>query len=88
MAQRTQGASAGGLTAAIAARPPHALEVCIVMDTTGSMSGWIERAKDGVANVTKKIREEVQKKFPSSTVKFGFVSYKDFGDSAFGNGTS
>ena len=88
MASKTQSGSAGaattqsgGLTAAIAARPPHAVEVCIVMDTTGSMAGWIEKAKEGVKRVAERILEDVRKKFPSATVKFGFVSYKDFDDS-------
>jgi hypothetical protein len=45
------------------------------MDTTGSMSSYIEKSKDAVRKIIKDINA-----LPSSgdrSLKFGFVAYKD-----------
>ena len=45
------------------------------MDTTGSMSSYIEKSKDAVRKIIKDINA-----LPSSgdrSIKFGFVAYKD-----------
>lgn len=52
------------------------IDVVVVMDTTGSMSDYIEQAKiDSII-----IFEDFKKKNPSSNIRFGFVSYKDHCD--------
>jgi hypothetical protein len=56
-----------------------AIDICLVMDTTGSMETWIRQAK----NYIKAVLEQVKKKFEGKKdIKFraAFVSYKDFVD--------
>ena len=52
------------------------LDVCFMMDCTGSMQSYIDRAK----NKVKEIIEEVKIQYPESEVKVGIVGYRDHGD--------
>src|SRR5882672_9971015 len=52
------------------------IEVCFVLDTTGSMSGLIEGAKQKIWSIA----NEVIAAKPTPTVKFGLVAYRDRGD--------
>jgi hypothetical protein len=58
------------------------LDLCIVMDTTSSMSRWVEEAKKSCKQMLHEIREEVKKIKPNHkfSFRFGFVGYKDFDD--------
>jgi hypothetical protein len=51
------------------------LDLCIVMDTTGSMGTWIEHSKETVTRLLRDISSECK-----MTIRASFVSYKDFGD--------
>ena len=39
------------------------LEVCLLLDCTGSMSSWIQRSKDTLAGIIKNIKSENLLKF-------------------------
>jgi Mg-chelatase subunit ChlD len=52
------------------------IEVCFVLDTTGSMSGLIEGAKQKIWSIA----NEIIAAKPTPTVKFGLVAYRDRGD--------
>lgn len=55
---------------------PPRLEVCFVLDTTGSMSGLIEGAKQKIWSIA---NEMVSAK-PTPEIKIGLVAYRDRGD--------
>ena len=52
------------------------IEVCFVLDTTGSMSGLIEGAKQKIWSIA---NEMISAK-PTPEIKFGLVGYRDRGD--------
>ncbi len=52
------------------------IEVCFVLDTTGSMSGLIEGAKQKIWSIA---NEMVSAK-PTPELRFGLVAYRDRGD--------
>jgi Mg-chelatase subunit ChlD len=52
------------------------IEVCFVLDTTGSMSGLIEGAKQKIWSIA----NEIVAAKPTPIVKFGLVAYRDRGD--------
>ncbi len=52
------------------------IEVCFVLDTTGSMSGLIEGAKQKIWSIA----NEVIKADPTPVVRFGLIGYRDRGD--------
>lgn len=52
------------------------IEVCFVLDTTGSMSGLIEGAKQKIWSIA----NEIVAAKPTPVVKFGLVAYRDRGD--------
>jgi hypothetical protein len=51
------------------------LDICIVMDTTGSMGQWIRHAKERVVELLNTLSSSC-----GMTVNASLVSYKDFGD--------
>jgi Mg-chelatase subunit ChlD len=57
-----------------AAKPQ--IEVCFVLDTTGSMGGLIEGAKQKIWSIA----NEVIAGKPTPAVKFGLIGYRDRGD--------
>jgi von Willebrand factor type A domain len=52
------------------------IEVCFVLDTTGSMGGLIEGAKQKIWNIA----NEIVKAKPAPELKIGLVAYRDRGD--------
>jgi hypothetical protein len=52
------------------------IEVCFVLDTTGSMGGLIEGAKQKIWSIA----NEIASAKPTPKVKFGLVGYRDRGD--------
>ncbi|NJK90543.1 MAG: VWA domain-containing protein [Blastochloris sp.] len=52
------------------------IEVCFVLDTTGSMSGLIEGAKDKIWSIAGEILEA----HPGAKVRMGLIGYRDRGD--------
>jgi len=52
------------------------IEVCFVLDTTGSMSGLIEGAKTKIWSIA----NEIAKAKPAPQVRFGLIGYRDRGD--------
>ena len=59
-----------------AAKTKPRIEVCFVLDTTGSMSGLIEGAKQKIWSIA---NEMVSAK-PTPELRFGLVGYRDRGD--------
>ena len=57
-------------------------DIGIVMDTTGSMRGWLNQAKDTVWPVANAVQLQLQAMKPRAevAVRAAVVSYKDFGD--------
>ena len=60
----------------IGARLCKGLDIVILLDLTGSMSPFIQMAK----NTITKIVEFSKEKYVLSTVRFAFVGYRDFSD--------
>jgi len=56
------------------ARPQ--IEVCFVLDTTGSMSGLIEGAKQKIWSIA----NEIATAKPTPDIRFGLIGYRDRGD--------
>ncbi|GMF37731.1 unnamed protein product [Phytophthora fragariaefolia] len=54
----------------------NALDLVIVMDCTGSMSGWIDQAKSSIISIINNVRLV----HPKAGVRIGFVAYRDFCD--------
>lgn len=59
-----------------AAESPPRMEVCFVLDTTGSMSGLIEGAKQKIWSIVNEFREGE----PKPQLKLGLIGYRDRGD--------
>src|SRR3954471_1160604 len=58
------------------AQPKPRIEVCFVLDTTGSMSGLIEGAKQKIWSIA---NEMISAK-PTPEIRVGLVAYRDRGD--------
>lgn len=56
--------------------PKPQIEVCFVLDTTGSMSGLIEGAKQKIWSIA----NEIVAAKPTPSVKFALIAYRDRGD--------
>ncbi len=56
--------------------PQKMVEVCFVLDTTGSMSGLIEGAKRKIWSIA----NDIVSAKPRPSVRFGLVGYRDRGD--------
>jgi len=57
------------------------VDLCFVLDTTGSMHGMIKMAKEKISNITKSIKECVKKASErNAIVRTAFVGYKIRGD--------
>src|SRR5512147_2548313 len=80
-------AATGALAASSASDSPKAskadaksakprIEVCFVLDTTGSMSGLIEGAKQKIWSIA---NEMISAK-PTPEIRLGLVAYRDRGD--------
>ena len=52
------------------------LELCLLLDCTGSMGSWIQRSKDTL----KQIIQQVKKENESPTVRVCFIGYRDVQD--------
>jgi len=65
-----------GFAAEPAAPAKPKVEVCFVLDTTGSMGGLIQGAKDKIWSIA---NEMVATK-PTPEIKFGLIGYRDRGD--------
>lgn len=52
------------------------IEVCFVLDTTGSMSGLIQSAKDKIWSIA----NEMMLTDPKPEIRFGLIGYRDRGD--------
>jgi len=57
------------------------LDILLIVDTTYTMSSYVENLKDGLKEIIKLIRND----FPLAVVKTGFVGYKDFEDLELGD---
>ena len=68
------GLMAFGAEPATPARPE--IEVCFVLDTTGSMSGLIEGAKRKIWSIA----NDIASAKPTPNVKMGLIGYRDRGD--------
>ena len=53
------------------------LEVCLILDCTGSMSSWINRSKECFNEIIQSIKDQ----FKGMSVRFAFVGYRDVQDS-------
>ena len=65
-------ANAAANVAAMAIR----MDICIVMDCTGSMGRWIDAARDTVLQAVEDIRRDQQ----PSQLRLAFVGYRDIGE--------
>jgi len=63
-------------TAAIVQSEQPAVEVMFVLDTTGSMSGLIDAAKDKIWSIANTLASAD----PAPAIRMGLVGYRDRGD--------
>jgi len=54
------------------------LDVCLMLDCTGSMASWIERSKNTLADIIKNLKKD----YAGLKVRVSFVGYRDIGDGA------
>src|ERR1043165_5105833 len=54
----------------------HRIEVCFVLDTTGSMTGLIEGAKQKIWSIA----NEITSARPTPDIRIGLIGYRDRGD--------
>lgn len=52
------------------------IDICFLLDCTGSMGPWIQAAKDHIFDIVRKTRQDT----PSAEVRVAFVGYRDFGE--------
>ncbi len=52
------------------------IDICFLMDCTGSMEPWIQAAKDQVRQIVDKTQQETT----DAEVRVAFVGYRDYGD--------
>ena len=57
-------------------KDPLKIEVCFVLDTTGSMSGLIEGAKQKIWSIA----NEITSAKPTPDIRVGLIGYRDRGD--------
>lgn len=53
------------------------IDICFLIDCTGSMEPWIQAAKNHVFDIVRKTQHET----PETEVRVAFVGYRDYGDS-------
>ena len=53
------------------------IDICFLIDCTGSMEPWIQAAKDQAFEIVRKTQHET----PDAEVRVAFVGYRDYGDS-------
>jgi uncharacterized protein YegL len=68
-------AGAAGTSAAVLGEPAR-IEVAFVLDTTGSMGGLIDGAKQKIWAIA----DEIRKSRPNAEIRIGLVAYRDRGD--------
>lgn len=57
-------------------KPEQILDLCLIMDCTGSMASWIEHCKETLLTVI----DSTVARDPTCKVRTAFVGYRDFGD--------
>ena len=58
------------------AKGEQCLDLCLLMDCTGSMSSYLNECK----NLSSYVIEKLKIKFPNQNFRVAFVGYRDFGD--------
>ena len=60
------------------------IDICFVVDCTGSMAPWLEEAKNQMKSIVKQIKEKIHKDFQSINLVFniGVLGFRDFSDGA------
>lgn len=58
------------------------VDLCFVMDTTGSMSPWVEACKAKVQDILTRLPARIAEKHPhvKTKIRFAFVAYRDICD--------
>ena len=58
------------------------VDICFVVDCTGSMTPWLEEAKNQMKSIVKKIKVEIHEIYPSINFVFniGVLGFRDFSD--------
>ncbi|CAF1083647.1 unnamed protein product, partial [Didymodactylos carnosus] len=61
---------------------PLTVEICFVMDCTGSMGSWITACKQHIKAIADGIQKEMKEKYDKDSVlRMAFVAYRDYTDS-------
>jgi hypothetical protein len=58
------------------------IDICFLVDCTGSMSPWIEEAKKQMRSIVKNIKDKIHKEYPSINLvfKIGVLAFRDFSE--------
>jgi hypothetical protein len=75
LSSRAHNSVAAGASSEASAPKPR-IEVCFVLDTTGSMSGLIEGAKQKIWSIA----NELTRAKPTPEIRIGLIAYRDRGD--------
>jgi uncharacterized protein YegL len=61
---------------------PLTVEICFVMDCTGSMGSWIQACKQHIKAIADGIQKDMKEKYDKdSALRMAFVAYRDYNDS-------
>jgi hypothetical protein len=59
------------------------IDICFLLDCTGSMGGWIEACKQQISGICRKIQFDLKVKHGrDGVINFAFVAYRDYGHEA------
>mmetsp|Transcript_7798 Transcript_7798/g.12403 ORF Transcript_7798/g.12403 Transcript_7798/m.12403 type:complete len:607 (+) Transcript_7798:2-1822(+) len=56
----------------------NSVDVCFLMDCTGSMSRWIKACQDRIVEIAEYLKNAVEEQSPTATIRMAFVAYRDF----------
>jgi hypothetical protein len=63
--------------------PSFSIDICFLLDCTGSMGSWIEASKKQIRGICSNIQAELKTKHGrDATINFAFVAYRDYGKEA------
>lgn len=59
-----------------------AIDLCFVLDVTGSMRPWLQQCKDEIGSIVAGVKARIAQDYPSLDIqlRYGLLAYRDIGD--------